>query len=211
MWGAIASAVAGAVASGAMNWASSKDTASANNAFSADMANTQYQRAVADMRKAGLNPMLAGLRASGNASPTGSQVNPMPGNSLNAGIQTAINSAISYGQLENQVNQTNSTINLNTQQSNLLKQQAVSEIAKQQQIQANTALTLQQAKQVEEATKGLVMDNYKSNVLKKPFEYGSKLLDWAEKSYNVNNSHSSKSFENSHPFKDYFFFRVKKK
>lgn len=176
MWGAIASAVAGAVASGAMNWASSKDTASANNAFSADMANTQYQRAVSDMRKAGLNPMLAGLRASGNASPIGSQTDPRPGDSFSSGIQTAVNSALGYASLENNINQTNSNVQLNRAQEDFLKQQTVSELAKQQQIQANTALALEQAKQTEQATKSIELSNYKWGVLNYPFKIVDQVL-----------------------------------
>lgn len=58
-------------------------------AFQEDMSNTSYQRGMEDMRKAGLNPILAG-KLGGASTPTGSTYNPenITQNATNAFLQT---------------------------------------------------------------------------------------------------------------------------
>ena len=63
-------------------------------AFQEEMSNTSYQRGMEDMKKAGLNPILAG-KMGGASTPTGSTYNPenVATNAINAYLQTQQNKA----------------------------------------------------------------------------------------------------------------------
>ncbi len=74
-WGSV---IGGALSFGGALLQNKQAKASAKNqmAFQENMSNTAYQRAMADMRKAGLNPILAG-RLGGASTPAGAMYNPV--------------------------------------------------------------------------------------------------------------------------------------
>jgi hypothetical protein len=81
----VAAAVAGSVITGAFN----KRSADKQMRFQDNQSRTQYQRAVADMRAAGLNPMLA-AKLGGNAAMSGASATmPDLGSTLNSATSIA--------------------------------------------------------------------------------------------------------------------------
>ena len=86
---------AGASLLGGMSRNKAAKAASARQmAFQRDMSDTSYQRGMADMKKAGLNPILAG-KFGGASTPTGSTYNPenVATNAVNSYLQTQQNQA----------------------------------------------------------------------------------------------------------------------
>jgi len=97
------------------------DQASRQMAFQSDMSNTAYQRTMADMQKAGLNPMLA-YQQGGASTPSGQAGSGAQATMENA-IGNAATSALDYARYRKELKEVDSRVLLNEAQ----KQQAVAQ------------------------------------------------------------------------------------
>jgi len=127
MWGPILGAGIGAIGSiiggnDANN--ANRDIMNQNLAFQREMSSTAYQRAVADMRAAGINPMLA-AQVGGASTPPGATAQMQ--NVLGPAVSSAMQTAMATTQLDQ------------------LKANVEKTMAETQQVEAGTKLTLAQA------------------------------------------------------------------
>ncbi|AXH77320.1 MAG: DNA pilot protein [Microviridae sp.] len=132
-----AALMAGGILGGSLIGAgSTKNTNQANQDFAKEMSSTQYQRAVEDMRAAGINPVMAA--GTGGASSSG-VTNTAPGESIATGLQNA-------ARMINETNQ--ATANIKQQEANTEVAKAAVDRTKEETrlTRANTAVQQSNAK-----------------------------------------------------------------
>lgn len=171
--GSSAIQAAGALAAGGINYAGQQAANTANAkqaeqqmAFQNEMSSTAYQRAVADLQKAGLSPALA--YSQGGASTPGGAMAQM-GNALGPLATTALQAATTLQGLQNakadmdltdaKSDQVRSETSLNVLRDPLIRSQT-------RESTASAGALEQTARNAEETLKGIQLDNaYKANTL----------------------------------------------
>lgn len=109
--GPIISGVFGQGATGSANRTNLK-IAQKQEDFQREMSNTAHQREVADLRAAGLNPLLSS-GGSGSSTPVGSSTRVEANNEIGKGLERSVSNAVDARRLKKELDATDSQVSLN--------------------------------------------------------------------------------------------------
>lgn len=162
VWPAIIAAAASLIGGAMSNSASAKE-AEKNRSFQEDMSNTAVQRQVADMRAAGINPMLS-ARLGGASTPSGSQANQQDivTPAVNSGM-AAYRAGLETKQVEANVAKTTADTDKSRAETDLVKAETVKANANVPLLEAQTRHSTSSAAQADAQTR--VLNNTVEKVL----------------------------------------------
>lgn len=185
MWGAIASA-AGSIAGALLGSNAQKEANEANRdiakdqmAFQAGMSSTSYQRATADMRTAGLNPMLA-YQQGGASTPTGASAQMQ--SEYTGALEKGVSSAMDAIRLKKEIAAVDSQNDLNRAAEQTQKSQAVLNSSSAKAQEANAIAATQNA--LKSATEQKLLESQygavseKAKYDKEMYKQGQKYSDY---------------------------------